>query len=520
MLDQTASRYHLKAQIKYTLLFTVLYFSISLAGILHHELWLDEAHHWLLARDSNSFADLVLNTRYEGHPLLWNILLFGLTRLTWNPFWMQLLHIFIATAAVFVFLRKAPLPKLFQVLFIFGYFMVFEYSLVSRNYSLGVLFLFLACAVFGKRETKFTTLAIWLALAANVHLMFGIVAFAITIGILSEHFRNKEMLYKANFTGYGILAFGFILMALQVIPPGDTKFFIPQDAIPILEKCTKGFLFLFKGLLTIPDFTSIHFWNSNILVAISKPLSAVAALLCYLLPLCLFRNRKTLFFVYCALAGAQVFFYFTQRGATRFDGLGLLIIIIALWLEEHYNRKPEPRDIFKHGKWAAYKNPIVLTLLLIQFASGISAYAIDFSRPFTASRQAADYLSGTDLEGLPVVCISCEGTALSPYLEKKIWFLCLGNYQSYCLWDSGCESAFTPENIIPGLSGYMQTHSRAVFLSNSPLEMVPENGHWAHPDGKIKIRFRKKFTQTIIRNSGYYIYEVSKSIPKKLTFKS
>lgn len=34
---------------------TLVYFVISLIGIQHHELWLDESHHWLLARDSGSF---------------------------------------------------------------------------------------------------------------------------------------------------------------------------------------------------------------------------------------------------------------------------------------------------------------------------------------------------------------------------------------------------------------------------------------------------------------------------------
>ena len=91
---------------KYYLFLSLVYFAVSLVGILHHELWLDESHHWLLARDSTSLSNLINNTRFEGHPVLWNVLLFGITRLTYDLFWMQLLHILIATATVFLFLKK------------------------------------------------------------------------------------------------------------------------------------------------------------------------------------------------------------------------------------------------------------------------------------------------------------------------------------------------------------------------------------------------------------------------------
>jgi hypothetical protein len=43
-----------------------------LLGLLlaHHEMWRNELQAWLLARDSDSLAELWRNTRYEEHPLL------------------------------------------------------------------------------------------------------------------------------------------------------------------------------------------------------------------------------------------------------------------------------------------------------------------------------------------------------------------------------------------------------------------------------------------------------------------
>src|SRR6185436_17354560 len=113
-----------------------IYFALSLIGILHHEAWLDETHHFLLARDSNSLRELAYNAHYDGHPLLWNIMLFAITRFTPNLFYMQLLHIFIALTAVIIFLRNAPFHDLFKILFVFGYFMLYEYNIISRNYAI------------------------------------------------------------------------------------------------------------------------------------------------------------------------------------------------------------------------------------------------------------------------------------------------------------------------------------------------------------------------------------------------
>ena len=78
----------------------LIFFILSLIGILHHEIWLDEAQHFLIARDSKNLQELIGACRIEGHPVLWDILLFVITRFSSNPFWMQFVHILISCAAI------------------------------------------------------------------------------------------------------------------------------------------------------------------------------------------------------------------------------------------------------------------------------------------------------------------------------------------------------------------------------------------------------------------------------------
>src|SRR6185369_17729739 len=81
-----------------------LFALLGIAGVTHHELWLDEAHHWMLAAYSGSLRELLSNARYDGHPPLWHVLLFVLGRFTTAPLAMQLLHVAISTAGVLLFL--------------------------------------------------------------------------------------------------------------------------------------------------------------------------------------------------------------------------------------------------------------------------------------------------------------------------------------------------------------------------------------------------------------------------------
>jgi hypothetical protein len=484
---------------------------VSLVGILHHELWLDEAHHYLLARDSNSFTELIQNTRYEGHPILWNMLLYGLTRFSLNPFWMQFLHILISTCVVFIFLRKAPFNWVFKTLFIFGYFMVFEYNLISRNYILGILFLFLACSVFEKRKEKFVLLCVYLALAANVHLMFSVIAFALILTLLFENYQTKQLLQKKNIVGYFIFGLGVIILGIQLRTTNSGWFFDMLGEIPLSEKISKGFISLFKGLVTIPDFNSIHFWNSNFIVNANRPLASVLGLLIYFVPLILFfKNKKTLFFIYVALIGTQIFFFVTQRAATRFHGMTYTIIIMALWIEHYYTADSYKfKAVLDRFKIVLLRKPIIYVILVIHFLCGIIAYTLDYVYPFTASKGVADYLKTHHLNNEELVTFSCEGTTISPYLRRKIYFLTDKSYGSYCIWKTDHASKNTSQSILGMLSKYMDTNNYCIYISGD-LFMKCETNVWNVINNKFKIRLLKKFDKTLLENGTYYVFEVSK----------
>jgi hypothetical protein len=496
--------------LKYTIFLTLLYFALSLVGILHHELWLDEAQHFLLARDSTSLVDLVAKTRFEGHPIIWNVLLYGITRFSSNPFGMQLLHILISTATVAVFLKKGPFSWIFKSVFIFGYFIIYEYNLISRNYILGLLFLFLALSYFKQRHKKMIPICIYLALATNVHLIFSVIAFAVFLVLLLEEYSDRNFSGKQLSIGVAIFAVGIVFLIAQIASTHYGWFFNEIRDIPLTEKFTKGFISLFKGLVTVPDFSSIHFWNSNLLVNLSKPVSAILGTFFYGLPLLLFcKNRKTLFFFYIGVIGVQFFFFITQRGATRFDGMVYILFIIALWIEKYYPSEDyRLKTYLETLKLPLLKKSVVYCILTLQLFSGIFAYATDMRHPFTGAKATVAYLKEKGIANPDIIAVTCDGTLLSAYLEAKIYFLCNQDYQGYCRWGEGCGNTISEPEIIGMLTNYMKGRTHAFYVSGYPIG-ERRIGKWQKVNEKIQLRLLKEFERNIMANSAYYVFEIS-----------
>lgn len=498
---------------KYLILLTLLYFAVSLTGVLHHELWMDEAHHWLLARDSNSVSELIQNTRFEGHPLLWSLLLYGISKFTQDPFWMQFLHILISTSTVIIFLKKAPFDWLFKTLFLFGYFMVFEYNLISRNYNLGILFLFLGCIVFENRRQQFPLLCLYLALASNTHLMFSIISLALFFTLLLENIQDKLVFQKNYLTGYFIFGLGALLIYIQIHSTDSDWLLEPISRLSFQQRLVDGFVSFFKGIVAIPDFRTLHFWNSNLIVNWSKPMSGILALLIYFLPLLLFfKNRKILFFVYVALVGAQVFFFITQRGATRFHGMTFIIVIVALWIENYYTFEDYKfKDFLNSCKLTLLKKPIIYSFLLLQFCSGIYAYSMDYKYPFSAAKATADYLKREKLNNKQIVTVTCDGTLISAYLEKKVYFLYEGSYQSFCHWNSNCFGNISKKNTLALITSDQNLENESVYVSNYPLTEKMQPKVWQKISDRVKVRFLKKFDTSIVQKNNYFVYTISKN---------
>src|SRR6266498_1334888 len=179
-------------QLRYALIITGFFFLLALFGLWNHEMWRDEHQAWLVARDAHSFSQLFENMRYEGNPALWHIFLYFITCFTHNPVYMQAFHLLVACGFIFVFNRYAPIGLFYKILFSFGYFPLYEYAVISRSYGLGLLLVFIACALYKNRVSNYILIGVILGLLANVAIFPLIISLGIAAILLFDYFFYQK----------------------------------------------------------------------------------------------------------------------------------------------------------------------------------------------------------------------------------------------------------------------------------------------------------------------------------------
>ena len=91
---------------------------------------------------ARSLSDLFANLRYTGHPGLWYLLVWAASWFTDSPYAVQVVHAGISVLLIAAIGLWSPFSRLEKVLLLCSYFVLFEYTVISRNYGIGMLLAF------------------------------------------------------------------------------------------------------------------------------------------------------------------------------------------------------------------------------------------------------------------------------------------------------------------------------------------------------------------------------------------
>lgn len=536
------------------LVFAFLLF--GLIGIINHEMWLDELQAWVIARDSSSFLELLKNLRYEGHPALWHMGLHLISRLTYDPTYMQFFHLLIATCSVYVFARFSPFTKLQKVVFCFGYLFFYEYTIISRNYALGILFIFIFCTFFTKHNKNYLLLSCVLLLLANTNAFSFIIAVILAMALILDWVFCQDITTSTNFNKRNLIVsciiffFGIAIAAYQMMPPLDAP--AVQAWTPTSNTKERQFvesiLNIGKSYFAIPNFFTYQFWNTSIFTsgeaAINLGIIISFALLIF--ALILFIRKPVVFFLY--LSGnfsILLFMHFMYFGNMRHWGHLYILFITCLWISSYYHESeflinskvrffsPFLRVIKSLNKFCyRYKNIVVMTILYAQLATGIFAFTIDLHNPFSESKEVAGFIKNQKIENTLIVGdieqVNYIGPPLAAYLGKKVHYLGSRKYQlgSFIVWDHSRESKTKQE-----IYKFFEKISELITLENKEILLVlnhkldnciPEKKYQILERVQLKfdnyclksqnLHFSKlsEFNKNIIpdENPGFYLYQV------------
>lgn len=396
--------------------------ALSCCLVLRHELWMDESYHYLLARDSFSLEQLFRNGSHSGHPLLWNVVLYGYKGFFPGIVAMQILHCTIASVCIFLINRYAPFTRPEKVLITFGYFFLYEYNTIAKNYILGFC-LVLAALVLYSAKKPFWIVTVLLALACNVHLFTLFVAASLFLYTVIQ--KEEKPYAKHRLLGVSVMAVGILFAAMQILPStGQLHQYAQSDAPSFfsLDRLGRSLGVLCRGLFNIPDFRKADYWNSNLFFNLSRMSCYLLSLLAMLIIAFGFKRHKQILLLFFMPVTAIMAFVYLMPLATgvRYWGYSYIMLIICFWL---YAQQQEPQR---------YMTLFFRTVLGIQAIIAVPALFVDYNRPFSNAAYAAQSITQKGLGGKTLFVQSLSlGPSLSAYTGQQVYYPAAKRFGSF-----------------------------------------------------------------------------------------
>ncbi|MBF0534524.1 MAG: hypothetical protein HQK90_05940 [Nitrospirae bacterium] len=496
--------------IKFTYIVTLVFFVLTLFNILHHVMWRDELEAWMIARDASSLHELVENMRYQGHPMLWHLILYPITKITRNPVAMQLVHLVIATASVFVFLRFSPFSKLLKGLFVFSYFPFFEYAVISRNYAIGILFLFLFCAYFGKdfKNRNYIILSIILFLMCQCNALSAVLAIALAITLFFEPMFFKEFTsYKSwrFYTAILIFTAGLAISIIQMKPPADSRFYnivISDPDIPkkIADQVTE----MWNVFVPIPRI-QMNFWQTNFIRYLPMSLETIYAIrlilssgLFLFILFSIFRKKIPAFYYVIATTGVAAFNCIFFNGFLRHKGHYYVVFVTAMWL---YNYYPAPKTTVNAflSLFERNQNSFITTIFSLGIIAALMANTIGFIYPFSECKATADYIKQNHWQNMPIAGHwFYAASGVSAYLDRPLYYPVIDKIGTFNVWKAVKNDQV---DVLMQVDKYRDfVKSDVLFIVNEPL-----------PDELVRLTGLiplKQFTQSVVKSEEFYLYMI------------
>lgn len=480
----------------------VIYACVLAFGIVHHELWGDEIHSWNIAKASNSFGDLLANTRYEGHPPVWYILLWIISKFSHNPLCIQWLQWFIAVLVVAMILFFSPFSTITKSLLPFGYFFLFEYGVLSRNYAIGVLAAFWICVIIHKKYKSLFYYAL-LFILSNTHLLAMLLACSLHIYYLLQQgeWQKKRGIILMH-AAIGIMV---LLPSLYFIfPPHDSElnmhFWLDKwNSVQVGAIANAPF----RAFIPMPASNDYHFWNTQFMVQLQSSYNLlkyfnllISATIVITAVYILRNNKKSLSVFICNLLLTGIIGFIFPLTSTRYIGFLFIGFIFAYWLY-CYETKTTKRSSY-----------FINIILLIQMIAGIFAFTKDIQYPFSNTNHINELLDKVPANN-NVVTDYWAFNAVETYTDKTIYCVELQKEISFLVWNDTLAAALNNNNrYTDGIRNiFTQQHLTKVYLVsiNTPEQL-----------NAIDKSFYKSYSVTLIdkkdgaieRGSNYYLYEV------------
>jgi hypothetical protein len=437
--------------------------------VLTHTAWLDEWQALQIAVQSPNIPALLQNLRYEGHPLLWYLILRGAASVVPPFLVLAVVQLPIALALQALILFRAPFTRLERLLIASSYFVLIEFGTLSRSLGLGAL---LTVAFFATRSRPVAWALV--ILLPMVDFQFGL----LSIGAITLLVRDG----KWSTSGALLWLTSSLLAAWSVLPAADMISHrpAPLSALASLTENLSSLLLplRFKGGAITWD-GSLP-WHIGLILGPAFVLFALTQVEKVALHRWIFRG----FLLACGL-----FSLFAYILSLRHLALIALLLILLKW-----------REVERGGTLDA---PFRAWLAVIA-ASGLIAAGVSAIRPFDNAPRVATWIEARGLRDKLWISWGGQGRGVpaGALLGREMMMLRKGCTHSFIRWNFRDNIEMEPD-LDRALDEVATRYGRSYLITGADLSSM--TGPKLRPLTIIPPGFD---------GVGYYLYVVRPDLPE------
>ena len=451
-----------------------------------HEPWKDETQAWRLAIDSHGLAELARNARYEGHPLLFHVLLqaVGLLSRSW---WAAVaMHVVVACIAAWLVLRYAPFTRLQKVLVVFGYWSAYEYSVVVRPYGLGMMLAFAACVAWLHPQRRVVWTIVCLLLLANTTAMGTMLAMALTAAFAFDWAWPDDVARRPSArmlvtVGVAALAGALVVLYLvvaQILPPADAAYQgETRTALSLWDVAslpTFELRALFPIVLANDDGVQ---WSRWVLKPDSRyELALVLCLSLIMLAIGLViaaRRRVSLVFYLVGTVGFLVFFTFLIPGTAHHHGYLFVVWVVSAWMAWGALPSERPRLLRRMTDGVERMRGNLFLISLIPPVLATAEHAVgEIRMPFADAMHVADVIRGRGLADAPLIAVvRSDAQAVGAFLDRPVLFPLEGKTLTFVYWGPRWSHSATVRAADSAATVLLDRHCDVVLIASRAKEI-------------------------------------------------
>jgi len=483
---------------------------VNVIRTLRHAMWRDELQDFMLALYSSSPWSLLSELKYMGHPGLWHMLVWVITRFTSDPMWMQLLHIGLAIAVWLIIYWWSPFNRLEKILLLLSYFLFWEYFVISRSYVLIALFTFAFIALRERRPRPEFVLWLLLGLLANVHVFGAIWSIVLASMLALQGMRLKSV----SIAGAAVYIVLLVLAIVTMAPAADEGLWghdwpsvsrlyddlvIPFGAyMPLkLDSIMEAVAFIaHPGSASVPQFWSLNPTDFFVTLLHIDPLHPARLALVFAVPIiaCWLITRDLMLLLEFALVYLGIVLFANIWGyplAARHHGVIFLAFIACAWAA----RLRQPA-----GRWSAW---VLGSLLIINACGGVLTLASEL-KPFSEGYNTATWIEQTKLaDSFLIGSNDAQVSTVAGYLGRPIYYLECECQGSFIVWNTKRLSPLSAEefgNRLTKAVALARTRD-AILIRDQPINIADLTARAPN----LSLQLLKSFTDAA-SDENFWIY--------------